>query len=81
MVPAFVNCGFSFKRVIEVLWWYLQVVEEVGKDMLGNFEGSGEDRSQVSEGPKEGSRDTKDIDETRPMFMRAKLWVCFKFCN
>lgn len=45
-----------------------QVVEDVEKDMLGNFEGSGEDRSQVSEGPK----DTTDTD-SMPTFMRAKL--------
>jgi hypothetical protein len=50
-----------------------QVVEDVEKDMLGNFEGSGEDRSQVLEGPKGGLKDTKDTDETRPTFMRAKL--------
>jgi len=46
----------------------LQVVEDMEKDMLANSEGSGEDLSQVSEGPEE-----KSAAETAPEFMRAKL--------
>ncbi|KAG0613628.1 hypothetical protein M758_6G117400 [Ceratodon purpureus] len=45
-----------------------KVVEEMEKDMLGNSEGSGEDMSQISEGPKVSISET-----SAPQFMRAKL--------
>ena len=53
-------------------WSCLQVVEEMEKDMLGNSEGSGEDMSQISEGPKVSISET-----SAPQFMRAKLWSLF----
>ena len=51
----------------------LQVVEEMEKEMLANSEGSGEDMSQISEGPKAKNEAPPSPETIGSQFRRAKL--------